>query len=285
MHKRSSMRRGLIVALGLLAGTAHADVTVRFTTTPSSAQPYAPRNVVAAWVEKQDGTFIKTLGRWAGVRQTSLTGWIAKAGSNDVDAISGATRDNHTLVLQVKWNLRDRTGTVLPDGTYVIMLESSDQNPGQARNMGSFNVIKSPTSGNQGTNLSNGGFTGVSVDFNGATKSCGDGYVEAGETCDPGRADSCPATCPPSTIECFQSLVVGDPTVCQAQCVQQMISACANDDACCPTGCDATTDNDCEGAGGGDADPNGGVSNCATSSGTGWMLALLGVFLLARRRR
>lgn len=116
------MRRAIVGALALLAGTAQADVTVRFTTTPSGGQ-YAPRNVVVAWVETAGGQFIKTLGRWAGVRKTSLTGWIAKAGANDVDAISGATRDNHTLQLQVKWNLRDKAGTVLPDGTYSIKLE------------------------------------------------------------------------------------------------------------------------------------------------------------------
>ncbi len=239
---------------------------------------------MVAWVETAGGQFIKTLGRWAGVRKTSLTGWIGKAGGNDIDAISGATRDNHTLQLQVKWNLRDRVGAVQPDGNYVIRIESADANPGGARNQGQFTVVKGPTNGNQGTNLTNGGFTGVSVDFNGATQSCGDGYVDSGETCDPARVDSCPTVCPPSTIMCFQSVVVGDPAVCQAVCVQQMISACADDDGCCPSGCDGTTDSDCPG-GGGDDDPNGDVSNCATSSGAGWMLALLGVFVLARRRR
>lgn len=283
------MRR-VILGLGLVAGLglpAAADVTVRFTTTPSGGQ-YAPRNVVAAWVERADGTFIKTLGRWAGVRKTSLTAWQGKAGTNDVDAISGATRDNHLLQLQVKWNLRDRAGTVLPDGNYTIKLESSDANPGGARNQGTFTVMKGPTSGNQGTNLSNGGFTGVTIDYNNATQSCGDGYVDSGEVCDPGRADSCPTACPPSTIECFQAVVVGDAAACSAQCVQQMITACADDDGCCPDGCDGATDNDCAGGGGGGDDPNGGVSSCASSAGSSGalgMLALLGVLVLGRRRR
>ena len=67
------MRSAIIVAglIGWLT-TAHGDVTVRFTTTPSGGQ-YAPRNVVVAWVETAGGQFIKTLGRWAGVRKTSLT--------------------------------------------------------------------------------------------------------------------------------------------------------------------------------------------------------------------
>jgi MYXO-CTERM domain-containing protein len=276
--------RGLIVALGLLAGTAHADVTVTFTTTPSGGV-YAPRHVLVAWIETADGTFIKTLGRYAGIRKTSLTGWITAAGANDVDAISGATQDAH-LARTVKWNLRDRVGAVLPDGQYVIKFESSDANPGGARNQASFTITKSPTSGNQGMNLSQGGFVNVNIEVNGATQSCGDGYEDAGETCDPGLADSCPTSCPPSTIECFQGVVAGNAALCTGQCVQQMITACANDDACCPDGCDGTTDNDCEGGGGGgDDDPNGGVSSCATSSDAGWLLALLGLFVLARRRR
>jgi len=275
--------RGVVVALGLLAGTAYGDVTARFVTTPSGG-PYAPRNVVAVWVETQGGQFLKTLGRWAGVRKTSLAGWQAKAGTTDVDAISGATRDNHVPQLQVKWNLRDRAGTVLPDGTYVLRFESSDANPGGARNQGSFMVIKGPTSGNQGTNVTNGGFTALSIDFNNATQSCGDGYEDPGETCDPGLAESCPTTCPPSTIQCFQGVVAGVATACTAQCVQQMITACADDDGCCPEGCDGM-DRDCSGGGGGgDDDPDGGVSNCATSStGAGWMLAVVFV-VLARSR-
>jgi hypothetical protein len=280
------MRCAIAVALGLVAGTANADVTVRFTTTPSGGQ-YAPRNVVVAWVETAGGQFIKTLGRWAGVRKTSLTAWQAKAGANDVDAISGATRDTHALQLQVKWNLRDRAGLVQPDGDYVIRFESSDANPGGARNQGSFTVTKGPTNGNQGTNLSNGGFTGVTIDFNNATQSCGDGYEDVGETCDPGLADSCPATCPPSTIECFAGVVVGNADACSAQCVQQQIMTCIDDDGCCPDACDGM-DNDCAGSGGGGGGEDDGVeSGCANvAHDAGWLgLILVGIGVVVFRRR
>lgn len=275
--------RSLIV-LGLLVGTAHADVTVTFTTTPSGGN-YAPRHVMAAWIETPGGQFIKTLGRWANIRIQHLVAWRAKAGTNDVDAISGATQDAH-LQRQIKWNLRDRQGNVLPDGDYVIRLELADENSNTAgqNNQGTFTVTKGP-SGTQ-TGLSSGGFVNVTISTNNATQSCGDGYEDVGETCDPGLADSCPTTCPPSTITCFQGVVAGNAAQCTAQCVQQQIMACANDDACCPEGCDASTDNDCEGGGGGgDDDPNGGVSGCATSSpAAGWLLALIGVLAFVRRR-
>jgi hypothetical protein len=171
----------------------------------------------------------------------------------------------------------------MPAGQYVIKIELTDRN--STGQVGSFTVTTGGAEGNQGTGLSNGGFVNVSVDYNAATQSCGDGYVDAGETCDPGRADSCPTVCPPSTIKCFQGVVVGDAAACGAQCVQQMITACADDDGCCPEGCDGASDSDCPGGGGGgDDDPNGGVSSCSTSTGAGWMLALLGLFLLRRRR-
>lgn len=281
------MRRALL-ALVVVAGPAHADVTVRFTSTPVGGQ-YAPKHVMAAWVERSDGTFIKTLARWANNPGFSLgiahlNAWRAKAGTNDLDAISGATQDAH-IPRQIKWNLKDKAGATLPDGQYVIKIELTDRN--SAGQVGTFNVTKGAADGNQGTNLSNGGFVNVSIDYNNATQSCGDGYVDSGEVCDPGKADSCPSVCPPSTIMCLQGVVVGQADACSAQCVQQMITACADDDGCCPEGCDGTTDADCPGGGGGgdDEDPNGGVSSCASSSTGGWMLALLGLVFVARRRR
>ena len=37
------------------------------TTTPGTGN-YAPRNVVAVWVEDNNGAFVKTIGRWANTR-------------------------------------------------------------------------------------------------------------------------------------------------------------------------------------------------------------------------
>ena len=278
------MRRVLVI-LGLLAGTAHADVTVHFTSTPVGGQ-YAPKHVMAAWVERSDGTFIKTIARWANNPGLSLgivhmNALRAKAGTNDLDAISGATQDAH-IPRTIKWNLKDKAGNEMPDGQYLIKIELTDRN--SSGQVGTFTVTKGPNDGNQGMGLSNGGFINVSIDYNNATQSCGDGYEDAGETCDPGLADSCPTSCPPSTIECFQGVVVGDAAQCTGQCVQMPITACVDDDGCCPDACDGSSDSDCPGGGGGGGDDSGDVSNCATSSGAGWLLAVLGVIALSRRR-
>jgi hypothetical protein len=71
---------------------------------------------------------------------------------------------------------------------------------------------------------------------------CNNNVVEAGETCDP--LGSCPTAC--AALGC-QLYDLANPGTCQAQCVagaQQ--TACQNGDNCCPTGCDATNDDDCQ---------------------------------------
>src|SRR4051812_28273561 len=102
-----------------LTGTAAADLQVTFKTTAPGGQ-YMPKNVAAVWVETANGTFVKTIGRWANLRIQYLAQWRAKAGTTDIDAVSGATRTSHDLALNAKWNLRDRSGNVMPDGNYVV---------------------------------------------------------------------------------------------------------------------------------------------------------------------
>ncbi len=58
-------------------------------TTTQGTGNYAPRNIVAVWVEDQGGTFVKTIGRWANTRKQHLVAWQAKAGANSSNC-SGA---------------------------------------------------------------------------------------------------------------------------------------------------------------------------------------------------
>jgi len=138
---------------------------VAVTTTPNGG-PYAPRNIVAVWVEGNGGTFIKTIDRWAATRKQHLIAWNQAAGTNDVDAVSGATRQNHNTPLSITWDLTDRTNAVVPDGTYTIRMELADSNASQAtqNHQGTFTFTKGATADSQ-TNLSNGGFNNVSIDF------------------------------------------------------------------------------------------------------------------------
>jgi len=268
----------LSVALLVVAGarTASADLSVTFTTTDSGGT-YTPKNIVAAWIEDANGTFVKTIGRWAATRKSDLTTWTGKAGANDADAISGATRTSHAIPLTAKWNLRDRNQQLMPDGNYVVRIESTEKGP---RNVGSFPFVKGATPQKQ-TGLSNGGFTSVTVDYALLSNSCGNGSTDPGETCD----GNCPATCMDLGLMCFQRIRQG--ADCNVECTTVPITECLDGDGCCPDGCDGM-DAECPGGnsgggGGSDAEDLGG---CETSdAGAGWLLAgLLGAIAFWRRR-
>ena len=139
-------------------------LSVTFTSSPNGGQ-YAPRNVVAVWIEGNGGTFVKTIGRWAATRVGSLVAWNGKSGG-DADAVSGATRLDHTAPLTVTWNLKDKQGAAVPDGTYTIRMEMADSNAttaGQNR-QGTFTFVNGTAPQNQ-TGLTNGGFSNVTIDF------------------------------------------------------------------------------------------------------------------------
>src|SRR5207253_2663312 len=71
---------------------------------------------------------------------------------------------------------------------------------------------------------------------------CGNGIIEPSEHCDP--LTTCPADCP--QVGCTLSTLF-DGGTCRAQCVATGTqTACGNGDGCCPGGCNANNDNDCQ---------------------------------------
>jgi len=146
-------------------GGGGAQLQITATSSTRNGQ-YAPRNVLAIWVEGPGGTFVKTVGRWANVRKQHLVAWTTAAGPNDADAVSGATRLNHTTPVTATWDLRDKLGQVIPDGTYTVRMESTEINANTAaqNNQGTFTFVKSGTAQMQ-TMLTNGGFSTVSLNF------------------------------------------------------------------------------------------------------------------------
>jgi len=149
-------------------GGGAGSLQVTFTTGPTAGGggQYSPNNIVAVWIEGPGGTFVKTVGRWAGVRKQHLVAWTTAAGAADADAVSGATRTSYTPPLTVTWNLLNRQNTVIPDGTYTVRMELTDLNATTAaqNNQGTFTFVKGPAPQSQ-TALSNGGFTNVSIQF------------------------------------------------------------------------------------------------------------------------
>jgi hypothetical protein len=167
------MRRAWVFAVfatllvGVLASPAAAQGSLSVTyNTQSHGGPYAPAHVVVAWVEDRNGTFVSTISRWAGVRSAHLVAWSQKAGAGDADAVSGASRISHTAPITATWDLRNRAGQIVPDGTYTIRMELADSNSSttQQNAQGTFTFIKN-TTGSEQTGLSNGGFANVSITY------------------------------------------------------------------------------------------------------------------------
>jgi hypothetical protein len=122
------------------AGTATpGTLTLEFMSVGNAGE-YAPRNVGVVWIETSSGTFVKTLERWAGIRANHLTAWTAASGgwggggfffatgggsADQMDAISAATLRPHQMHSPT-WNMKDTMGTVVPDGTYRVMIEVTE---------------------------------------------------------------------------------------------------------------------------------------------------------------
>lgn len=270
--------------------TAGPKLAVTFKTSPVGGA-YTPQNVVAVWIEgptvgQTPGPFVKTIGRWAGIRKNYLALWITRAGQNDVDAVSGATRTNHTAKLTATWDLKDKLGALVPDGTYTVHLETADGNNANSgqNNQGTFTFVKGVQPQLQ-IGLTGGSvvpYTEVDLDFNPTAGECNNNVVEAGETCDP--PGSCPVSCDQSTTTvCAPAVLVGSAASCTASCAITAITACASGDMCCPDGCTPDLDSDCYG------DDNSVQGGCTTGGGStsGAMLGfgLLGLALRVTRKR
>jgi hypothetical protein len=106
---------------GLLNSQTPGTFTLSLYTTSTGG--YSPRHVVAIWLENSNSTFVKTkLLQSSGSNLDHLALWTSRAGSNTVDATTGATLLTHGNITVV-WNGTDITGAVVPDGSYNAWVE------------------------------------------------------------------------------------------------------------------------------------------------------------------
>ncbi|MDA3930684.1 MAG: DUF2271 domain-containing protein [Prolixibacteraceae bacterium] len=109
--------------------------------TSDTGGKYAPRNVMAIWVENSSGEFVKTLLTYADKRITHLNNWqesTAKSDSefNTIDAITGATRSSHST-RTCSWDATNTNGSIVDDGNFKLCMELTDKN-----NTGNFTEIE-----------------------------------------------------------------------------------------------------------------------------------------------
>jgi hypothetical protein len=136
-----TMLLATILCTAFTQSSGNLNVTV---TTSDAGGNYAPRHVVAVWIEDGQGNFVKTLLAYAANRITHLNTWQAatnNAGSefNTVDAITGATQNSHAT-RSCSWDGTDFLGNDMPDGDYHVWMELTDKN--STGNFSSFTFTK-----------------------------------------------------------------------------------------------------------------------------------------------
>ena len=147
--------------------TAQTDGTLTVTaTTSATGGNYAPKNIVAIWIEDQQGNFVKTLLAYAQNRRTHLNTWEASTTAagipfNTVDAITGATKTSHAT-RTCSWNGTDINGTLVADGSYRLRMELTDKNG--TGNFSSFTFTKGLNPENQ-TPANVPSFSSISINW------------------------------------------------------------------------------------------------------------------------
>ena len=118
----------LLLFSNLVSGQTNGQLTVGFkTTTYNGAE--APKHILAVWVTKADGTFVKTLMAYTVTTKYRqyLTKWKSATNStyNMVDAVTGATLTSHGT-RSCTWDCTDVAKVVQPDGDYRINVEFTE---------------------------------------------------------------------------------------------------------------------------------------------------------------
>ncbi|KAF0203770.1 MAG: hypothetical protein FD170_843 [Bacteroidetes bacterium] len=101
---------------------------------------YSPRNVLAIWVKDSQGNFVVSRKVMAGVRKQHLVKWVSSSGNNSVNAITGATLQNHQLHT-IAWDCRDALGNLVPDGQYEMWVEFTERNSAVGGAAGPFTKV------------------------------------------------------------------------------------------------------------------------------------------------
>jgi hypothetical protein len=145
MRKRLTLLLMACFYASLISAQTNGTLTVSVAT-GSTGGTYAPRNILAIWVEDSSGKFVKTLLAYADKRKQHLNTWetsTTTAGSmyNSVDAITGATQSSHGT-RTCSWNGTNYSKTLVPDGDYKLRMELTDKNG--TGNTASFTFTKGP---------------------------------------------------------------------------------------------------------------------------------------------
>ena len=97
------------------------------TLTSQAGGNYAPKNIVAIWVENSSGEYVKSLLVYADEYKRHLTNWVSNSSYDVSDAVTGATVNTHGT-RSCTWDGTDVDGNIVADGTYRVCMELTDKN-------------------------------------------------------------------------------------------------------------------------------------------------------------
>jgi len=126
MIKRLYLLSMLLPAILMAEPSTPGALSVLFETAPPGGR-FGNLNVHAVWVEKADGTFVKTLDSWGSKHAKQLKDWKAADKNWKVHARTAATQTLYGTYI-TRWDATDASGRPLPDGDYVIRLELTNDN-------------------------------------------------------------------------------------------------------------------------------------------------------------
>lgn len=156
----------LLLILFAYAGFAQSEGSLSVSvTTSSSGGNFAPKHIMAVWVEDSIENFLKTLLAYADRRIQYLNTWEAATDAkgimyNRTDAVTGATRTSHGT-RTCTWDGTDYNKNAVPDGKYYVCMELTDKHA--TGNYSRFAFIKGESNSASPANVPS--FSSISIDW------------------------------------------------------------------------------------------------------------------------
>ena len=165
----------LLLSIISIIGFSQTAGTLTFSYTPTSHSGYSgTKNVLAIWIQKDNGDFVKTRERYVGWNTSDhLPTWAVNSGGSawsallpgcDItDATTGATLATFST-RTIQWDGTDVNGNIVPDGVYKISVESTWDHGNSNTTLRSFTFTKGSNYDIQ-TPTDDANFTNISLEW------------------------------------------------------------------------------------------------------------------------
>lgn len=173
----------LLLTINTVNAQTPGELSFTFTTTTHTSYQ-ANKNVIAVWIQDNNGAFVKTKLRHVGTGTNDhLPTWAVNAGGtagnclssscNIVSATTGPTLAG-AATKTITWDGTNTSGVLMPDGVYKVTIEQTWNHGSSGTTTRSFTFTKGATADNQ-TPTADANFTTMSLSW---TPNAGAGIQE-----------------------------------------------------------------------------------------------------------